>query len=124
MTNKTVPTTFWDDVANDLDDPEYAREFALQQNRVQTFDLIMNTLIDGLAKAGITKAAVARATGANPASVRRLLNPGCRMANPTIGTIADVAAVLGYKISVQPMTAAERIESCPQPNSTREGVGV
>jgi hypothetical protein len=38
--------------------------------------------------------------------IRRLLSTGHR--NPTIGTVAEVAAALGYKVALVPMEEGER----------------
>ena len=44
--------------------------------------------------------------GAEPATVRRLF--ATRAANPTLGTLAEVAAALGLRIRVEALAAAER----------------
>lgn len=99
-------STFWDDHAHDMQNPEYAREFAAESVRVNTIDTIINRLDESRADAGLSKAALARAIGANPAVVRRLLSS--TQANPTLGTLAEVAAALGLKVVLQPMTPEER----------------
>ena len=97
---------FWDDHQRDLTDPEYAREFTIEQLRIRTIDTIMNTIDDERQRAGLSKAALARAIGANPAAVRRLLSSDGM--NPTLGTLAELAAAVGYKVELVPMSAAER----------------
>jgi hypothetical protein len=57
----------------------------------------------------------ARAIGAEPATVRRLFSTGS--ANPTLGTLAEVAAALGLRISVESMPEGER-ESVTRPLRT------
>lgn len=47
-----------------------------------------------------------RAIGSEPAVVRRLLSSSS--VNPTLGTLAEVAAALGMKVVLQPMTPEER----------------
>jgi transcriptional regulator with XRE-family HTH domain len=99
---------FWDDLQRDLEDPEYRRAFFLEQNRVSTVDRVMNQLIEALEKSGLTRSAVASAIDSQPSAVRRLLNQETSSANPTLRTLTDVAAVLGYKIDLVPLKGEER----------------
>ncbi|MFL1376635.1 MULTISPECIES: helix-turn-helix domain-containing protein [unclassified Nocardiopsis] len=98
-------SAFWDGHERDLDDPEYAREFAAESVRVRTIDSIINTIDDERVAAGMSKAALARAIGSDAAVVRRLLSASS--VNPTLGTLAEVAAALGLKVVLQPMTPEE-----------------
>jgi transcriptional regulator with XRE-family HTH domain len=100
------PNLFWEDHERDLQNPEYAREYALEEIRVATIDHVVNTLIDALNEQGLSKAALARAIGSNPAVVRRLLSASG--VNPTVGTVAEAAAVLGMRVVIEPMPRAER----------------
>jgi len=54
----------------------------------------------------MTKADLARAISAEPAVVRRLFSGGHM--NPTLGTVAEVAAALGMRVTVERLPAAER----------------
>ncbi len=99
-------SAFWDDHARDLQDPEYAREFAAESVRIKTIDTIINSLDQTRAEAGLTKAALARAIGSDPAAIRRLLSATQR--NPTLGTLSEIAAVLGLKVVLEPMSDDER----------------
>lgn len=101
-----MPSAFWDDHTHDLQDPEYAREFAVESIRVDTIDRIINGIDDQRAAAGMSKAALARAIGSHPAVVRRLLSSAS--VNPTLGTLAEVAAALGLKVVLEPMSDDER----------------
>ena len=101
-----MTSEFWDDLAADLEDPEFLREYVVESVRVATIDKIMNTLLDALDAAGMTKAALARAIHQQPAAIRRLFSSS--HANPTIGTLAEVAAALGLRITVEPLSADER----------------
>jgi transcriptional regulator with XRE-family HTH domain len=51
--------------------------------------------------AGLSKAALARAISSEPATVRRLFSAA--HVNPTLGTLAEVAAVLGMRVVLEPM---------------------
>jgi transcriptional regulator with XRE-family HTH domain len=53
----------------------------------------------------LSKAEVARTIGAEPATVRRIFSS--TNANPTLGTLAEVAAALGLRISIEPLPAED-----------------
>ena len=79
-------SVFWDDLARDLEDPEFLREYLAQSIRIATIDRIVNELDDARQQAGMSKAELARATNSEPATVRRLFSAG--HVNPTLGTLA------------------------------------
>lgn len=99
-------SAFWDDHQRDMQDPEYAREFAAESIRTRTIDEVINTLGAALGESGLSKAALARAIGSDPAVVRRLFNADS--VNPTLGTLTEIAAALGMKVTLEPMGIAER----------------
>lgn len=94
-------SAFWDDLAEDLKDPEFRREYVLESVRVGTIDRIINALDDAREGAGLTKADLARVIGIQPAVVRRLLSAG--HVNPTLGTLSGIAAALGLQIKISPL---------------------
>ena len=99
---------FWDDLQDSLKDPEYLREYVAESVRITTTDRIVNDLCDQAAAQGISRADIGRALNKQAATIRRLLtNPD---GNPTIGTIAEVASVLGYRIELVPMSEDEKAE--------------
>jgi DNA-binding phage protein len=102
----TAPTTYWDDLVEDLKDPEFLRAYITESLRVETIDRLVNDLDEARTALGLSKAELARAISAEPAVIRRLLSTGHR--NPTIGTVAEVAAALGYKVALVPMEEGER----------------
>jgi transcriptional regulator with XRE-family HTH domain len=93
---------FWDDLAEDLKDPEFLRTYVVESIRVATVDRIMNQLDAARESAGLSKAALARAIGSNPDAIRRLLTSG--HVNPTLGTLAEIAAVFGMRIALEPLS--------------------
>lgn len=97
---------FWDDLARDLEDPAFLREYVVESVRISTIDKVVNALNDAREAAGLSKAALARAISAEPAAMRRLFSAG--QVNPTLGTLAEVAAALGMRITVEPLPVAER----------------
>lgn len=112
---------FWDDLARDLEDPEFLREYITESVRVATIDAIVNALDVARQSAGLSKADLARAIGAEPATIRRLFSAG--EVNPTLGTLAEVATALGMRISIEPMPDDQRLALTEplhqgQPNSS------
>jgi DNA-binding phage protein len=102
----TAPTTYWDDLVEDLKDPEFLRSYIMESLRVSTIDRLVHALDEARNSLGLSKADLARAISADAAVIRRLLTLGHR--NPTIGTVAEVAAALGLKVALVPMTDEER----------------
>jgi transcriptional regulator with XRE-family HTH domain len=99
MTN--APRTFWDDLAEDLQDPKFLRAYIIESIRIETIDRLVNELDDAREARGLTKAELARAISADPAVIRRLLSPLHR--NPTIGSLAEVAAAVGMRVTLEPL---------------------
>ena len=99
-------SVFWDDLASDLRDPEFLREYVAESIRIATIDRIVNELDAARAAAGLTKAGLARAISSEPATVRRLFSSG--HVNPTLGTLAEVAAALGMRVVLEPLGAGDR----------------
>ncbi|HET7682963.1 MAG TPA: helix-turn-helix transcriptional regulator [Marmoricola sp.] len=102
----TKRNAFWDDLARDLEDPQFLREYITESMRIATIDGIVNALDDAREAAGLSKAELARAIQAEPATIRRLFSSD--KTNPTLGTLAEVAAALGLRITVQPLAKDER----------------
>ena len=96
-------SAFLEDLRADLTDPDFKAEYVLQSLRINAVDRIVNALEDQREALGVTKAAVARAIGAHPAAVRRLLSA---RGNPTLGTVSDVAAALGLELALVPADPA------------------
>jgi DNA-binding phage protein len=102
------PTAFWDDLADDLEDPEFLRAYVAESIRISTIDNIVNALNDAREAAGLTKAKLARAISTDPATMRRLFSSGA--SNPTLGTLAEVAAALGMKVTLEPLDRSEQTQ--------------
>jgi DNA-binding phage protein len=99
-------SAFWDDLGRDLEDPEYRRQFILEAQRIATIDRVVNALRGAGETAGLPKQAVAEAARMSAPALRRLLS--APMVNPTLSTLSDVAAAVGLKVALVPMTAEER----------------
>jgi transcriptional regulator with XRE-family HTH domain len=102
----TDRSVFWDDLATDLQDPAFLREYVAESIRIATIDRIVNELDATREAAGLTKAELARAISAEPATVRRLFSSG--HVNPTLGTLSEIAAALGMRVVLEPLSADER----------------
>lgn len=100
------PSAFWDDLARDLEDPDFLREYVAESVRIATIDRMVNELDVARQAAGLTKAELARAIGSEPATVRRLFSSG--HVNPTLGTLSEVAAALGMRVTLEPLNADDR----------------
>jgi transcriptional regulator with XRE-family HTH domain len=103
-----MTSQFWKDLADDLEDPEFLREYVCESVRIATVDTIMNVLDEARLAEGLSKAELARAIGVEPAAVRRLFAAGNSSPNPTLGTLVDVAAALGLRIGLEPLPDDER----------------
>ena len=103
---RTSKSVFWGDLARDLEDPEFLREYVVESVRIFTIDQVVNALNDAREAAGLSKAALARAISVEPAAMRRLFSAG--QVNPTLGTLAEVAAALGMRITVEPLPVTDR----------------
>jgi DNA-binding phage protein len=97
---------FWDDLASDLEDPQFLRDYVAESIRVATVDRIVNELDTARAAAGLTKAGLAHAISSEPATVRRLFSSS--HVNPTLGTLAEVAAALGMRVVLEPLDAGDQ----------------
>lgn len=97
---------FWRDLARDLEDQEFLREYVVESLRISTIDRIVNALDDAREAAGLSKADLARAIGSQPQVIRRLFTS--HAASPTLGTLAEVAGALGMRVTLVPMDESER----------------
>lgn len=101
----TAQSVFWEDLASDLQDPEFLREYVAESIRIATIDRIVSELDAARSLAGLTKAGLARAISSEPATVRRLFSSG--HVNPTLGTLAEVAAALGMRVVLEPLDGSD-----------------
>lgn len=99
-------SAFWDDLADDLEDPEALRHYIAEASRIATYNNLVNSFRDALAATGMTQGALADAIPANAAAVRRLLSRG--HLNPTLSTLSAVASGLGYRLTLEPLPDRER----------------
>ncbi|MFF0528436.1 helix-turn-helix domain-containing protein [Nocardia amikacinitolerans] len=98
-------SVFWDDLADDLKDPEFLREFVLSSIRIKTVDSIINSLDQARVDSDLSKAALARAASLEPSAVRRLFS--AESSNPTLHTVSELAAALGMRLTLAPLEGPE-----------------
>jgi len=94
--------TFYRDLLEDLKDPEFLREYVKSSIRISTVDGIINDLEARREELGKSKAEIAEALDLHGAAVRRLFTS--KSGNPTIGALAEVAAMLGMRVVLEPMS--------------------
>lgn len=99
-------TQFWQDFAKDLKDPEFLREYVRESIRISTVDRLVNELDGAREAAGLSKAELARAISTEPAAIRRFFTSG--NVNPTLGTLAELAAALGMRATLEPLSPTDR----------------
>lgn len=99
---------FWSDLHSEIQmDPEYASDHLLEWVRISTVDRIVNDLESERERLGMSKSELARAVHRDPAAVRRLLSQAA--GNPTVETISSVAAAMGMKLELVPMSEEEQL---------------
>lgn len=103
-----LSSLFWENLARDLEDPQFLREYVTQAIRIAAVDAVIEALDEARVAEGLSKAELARAIGAEPATVRRLFASGNATPNPTLSTLVDVAAALGLRLRLEPLSAEER----------------
>jgi DNA-binding phage protein len=69
-----MTSVFWADLAGDLENPEFLREYITESVRIATIDAIINALDEARISAGLSKTELARTIGAESATVRRLFH--------------------------------------------------
>ena len=103
----TSEGAFWQDLHEDLHDPKKLRDYMVASARIATIDQIINELDSARESAHLTKAELARAMNVQPAVVRHLLTH--KRVNPTLGTLSELAAVLGLKLTLVPIEEESKI---------------
>lgn len=103
-----MSSIFWDDLQESLKDPEYLREYVTQSVRITTTDRLINALADQAEVQGMSRADIARSLNKEAGTIRRLFTHP--EGNPTIGTLAEIAGVLGYRLELVRMDEHELAE--------------
>lgn len=85
------------------EDAEFRAEFEQQRRQIDQVDAVVRQLDELREEVGMSKAALARAIGKEPSSIRRFFTADV---NPELKTVAAVADVLGARVEVVPSRAA------------------
>jgi len=99
-------SAFSDDLAEDLREPALRHHYILESERIAAIDRVINQLDELRQREGLSKADLARAIERKPETVRRLLTS--KLANPQFSVIAELAAVLGYRVTLERMSKEDR----------------
>ncbi len=87
-------------------DPAFAKEFANARAEIDAIDRLVRSLDEVRETKGVSKAALARAIGARPEMVRRLMT--AERQNPTLRTVIKVASELGCHLELVPDRSGRR----------------
>ncbi|MEI6219779.1 MAG: helix-turn-helix transcriptional regulator [Actinomycetes bacterium] len=97
---------FWKDLEKDLGRTRFKKSFLLESIRTATIDEVVNTLDAARQRQEVSKSQLAQRVEVEPASVRRLFSS--RNPNPTLGTLAEIAAALGMRIVLEELPKKKR----------------
>lgn len=98
-----MTNAFWDDLNSDMQgNPARVQRLKLEVARIEAIDRTLNTLNEARDAQEISKAELAKKMGLNAAVVRRLFTK--RGQNPQFGTVATMAAALGYRLEAVPIS--------------------
>jgi ribosome-binding protein aMBF1 (putative translation factor) len=112
MPRKTSFDRFVDD---QMKKPRFRAAYAKARREIDAVDEIVRALDAARIDSGLSKAELARAISAKPEIVRRLFTSSA--SNPTLATVAKLAAALGRKLELVPTKAA------PPRRTSRKGSG-
>ena len=103
---KRAKTGFDKYVQGRMRDAEFASAYTEARAEIDVVDRLMRQIDDARARAQLTKADLARCTGAPQESVRRLLTS--KKTNPTLQTVVRLAKAVGLKVELVPANEAGR----------------
>lgn len=89
-----------------MKDPAFAAGYEKERARIDAIDHVIHVLDEARVEMGMSKADLARSIAAKPEIVRRLFT--AEAPNPTIGTIAKLADVLGLRLELVPAARRTR----------------
>ena len=92
----TSPTLFERRLQQNLEDPEFRAAYEREMRDIARVQDILATLDAAREEAGLSKADLARLTGAHPAAVRKLLTSGA--GNPNLLSLVRMLDVTGLEL--------------------------
>ncbi len=113
MTKRRKKTGFDRFFEEQMKDPAFAAGYEKERARIDAIDRVIRVLDKARVELGMSKAELARSIAAKPEVVRRLFT--VEAPNPTIGTVAKLASVLGLRLELVP----EGMSSRPRKASSR-----
>ena len=113
--SQTTPSRFEQIRERRMQSPEFRDRYHRTRRSIATVQEVIELIDAQRREAGLSKAALARRAGINPAALRRLLTS--RSSNPTLQTVVEVLNALGMRMRVE----AEPVSSAEAKPSTRGG---
>jgi DNA-binding phage protein len=86
-----------------MEDSAFASAYREERAIIDSTDALVRALDEARMLEGVSKAELARRIGARPEAMRRLLTS--QSANPTLTTVVNVAASLGFHLELVPNRA-------------------
>jgi DNA-binding phage protein len=83
-----------------MKDRKFAAAYAEARAEIDSVDALMQAVEAARAKAGLTKAELARRTGTRPEAMRRLFTTDTP--NPTVATVMNILRSMGYSLALVP----------------------
>jgi hypothetical protein len=109
---KRAGEVFESDLARDLEDPEFARIYALKLAKINAIADLLDAIEAARKEQHLTKAEIGRRIDRKPAAVSRLL--GGSEQNPTWDTLIDLAYAVDLELEVK-VKRAPRRRTAPEP---------
>ncbi|MGH3051158.1 MAG: helix-turn-helix domain-containing protein [Gaiellaceae bacterium] len=103
---KRAGEVFEADLARDLEDPEFARIYALKLTKINAIADILDAIEVARKEQHLSKAEIGRRIDRKPSAVSRLL--GGSEQNPTWDTLVDLAYAVDLELEVKVKKASKR----------------
>lgn len=103
---------FESDLAHDLEDPEFARIYALKLSKINAIADILDAIEAAREEKHLSKAEIGRRIDRKPSAVSRLL--GGTEQNPTWDTLVDLVYAVDLELEVKVKKAPKR-RAAPKP---------
>jgi ribosome-binding protein aMBF1 (putative translation factor) len=110
---KRAGEVFEADLAQDLEDPEFARIFALKLAKINGMADIISAIETAREEKHISKAEIGRRIERQPSAISRLLN-GTEQ-NPTWDTIIDLAYAVDFEVEFKLKKVPKSRAAKPEP---------
>jgi ribosome-binding protein aMBF1 (putative translation factor) len=100
--------------------PAFAAGYAEERAKIDSVDRVIRMLDEARIELGMSKAELARQISAKPEIVRRLFT--VKDPNPTIGTVAKLAAVVGLRLELVPKSSSARTRKSRPRHTAGSGI--